>query len=75
MPHQVNGSQRVGGGHVWPCPLDSPNGTLGLGEVVPAGSLGVGKRLADDVLKVGVHVAMRARMETEEKPHRSRTAP
>ena len=23
-----NGSQRLGGGHVWPCPLDSPNRKL-----------------------------------------------
>ena len=26
MPNQGNGSQRVGGGHVWPCPLDRPEG-------------------------------------------------
>ncbi len=50
---------------------DSPNGKLGLGEVVPAGSLGVGKRLADDVLKVGVHVGMRARNSAKEKLRRS----
>ena len=48
--------------------LDSPNGMLGLGEVVPAGSLGVGKRLADDVLKVGIHGGMRTRIEAEGKP-------
>ncbi len=70
MPRQVNGSQRVGGGHVWPCPLDSPNGKPGLDEVVPAGSLGIGKRLADDVLKVRVHAGMRARSRAKEKPRR-----
>ena len=28
-----NPRQRVGGGHVWPCPLDGPNGKLGLAQV------------------------------------------
>ena len=56
MPHQVNGSQRVGGGHVWPCPLDSPNGKLGLAQVILTGCQGIPKSLPDDVLKARVHV-------------------
>ena len=48
-----------------------PDGNLGLGKVVPAGSLGVGERLADDVLKVRVHAAMRAQPAAKEKPRRS----
>ncbi len=39
-PHQVNGGQRVGGGHVRPCLLDGPNRKLGLGQVIPTGCLG-----------------------------------
>ncbi len=40
----------VGGGHVWPCPLDSLNGKHGLAHMVLAGRLGVLKSLPDDVL-------------------------
>ncbi len=69
-PHQVNRQQRAGGGHVWPCPLDSPNGKLGLGEVVPAGSQGIPKNLPDNVLKVRVHVVMRAQFRPKGKPRR-----
>ncbi len=40
MLHQVNGGQRVGGGHVWPCLQHGSHSSLGLREVVsPAGSL------------------------------------
>ncbi len=46
--HQVNGSQRVGGGHVWPCPLDSLNGKHGLDHVILTGRQGIPKSLADD---------------------------
>ncbi len=67
MPHRVDGSQCVGGGHVWPCPLDRPNGDLGLAQMILTGSPSVGQRVVDDVLKVGVHAAMRARMEAKEK--------
>ncbi len=67
MPHQVNGSQRIGGGHVWPRPLDSPNGKLGLAQVVLAGCLSIGEGLPDDVLKVRVHVSMRAQSRAKEK--------
>ena len=42
----------VGGGHVWPCPLDSLNGKLGLAQVIPTGFLGIPKGLPDDVSKV-----------------------
>ncbi len=70
MPHQVNGSQRVGGGHVWPCPLDSPYGMLGLTKVIPTGGFRVCQCLADDVLKVGVHAVMRARLRAKRKPRR-----
>jgi len=38
--YQVNGSQRIGGSHVWPCPLDSLNGKHGLGHVVLTGCQG-----------------------------------
>ena len=33
----------------------SPDGLLSLPNMIPAGSLGVGEGLPDDVLKVGVH--------------------
>ena len=71
MPNQVNGSQRVGGGHVRADLLDSPNGKLGLAQVVLAGRLSIGEGLADDVLKVRVHGGMRARSGVKEKPRRS----
>ena len=38
--------------------------------MIPAGSLGIGEGLADDILKVGVHGGMRARSEAKEKPRR-----
>ncbi len=66
--HQVDGSERVGGGHVWPCLLDSLNGNHGLAHVVPTGRLGNPESLPDDVLKVRVHVGMRARSGAKEKP-------
>jgi hypothetical protein len=53
--HQVDGSERVGGGHVWPCLLDSLNGKHGLAHVVPTGRLGNSESLPDDVLKVRIH--------------------
>ncbi len=71
VPHQINGSQRVGGGHVRPCPLDSPNGTLGLAQVILTGCQGIPKGLPDDVLKVRVHVEMRAQPAAKEQPRRS----
>ncbi len=46
MLHQVNGSQRVRGGHVWLCPLDSLNGKHGLAQVILAGGLSIGEGLA-----------------------------
>ncbi len=42
--------------------------TVALAQVILAGGLGVGEGLADDVLKVRVHVGMRARSGTKEKP-------
>ncbi len=47
------------------------DGLFSLAEVIPAGSLGVGKSLPDDVLKVRVHAGMRAQPAAKEKPHRS----
>ncbi len=67
---RCNGSQRVGGGHVWPCPLDSPNGKLGLAQVILTGCQGIPKSLPDDVLKVRVRVGMRAQLAAKEKPRR-----
>ncbi len=46
MPHQVNGSQRVGGGHVRPHLPHGPDGFLGLAQVILADGLGVGEGLA-----------------------------
>ena len=66
--HQVDGSERVSGGHVWPCPLDGLNGNHGLAHVVPTGRPGDPKGLPDDVLKVRVHAAMRAQPAAKEKP-------
>ncbi len=70
-PHQVNGSQCIGGGHIRTCPLDSPNGKLGLAQVILTGCQGIPKSLPDDVLKVRVHGGMRARSDAKEKPRRS----
>ncbi len=44
---------------------------FGLGQIVPAGHFSIGEHLADDVLKVGDQVAMRARAGAKEKPRRS----
>ncbi len=68
MLHQVDGSERVGGGQDWPCPLDSLNGKHGLAHVVPTGRLGNRKSLPDDVLKVRVHAHMSAQPAAKEKP-------
>ena len=57
MLHQVDGSERVGGGHVWPCLLDNLNGNHGLAHVVPTGRLGNPKSLPDAFLKVRVQGA------------------
>ncbi len=71
MTHQVNGSQRVGGGHVGPCPLDSPNGNLGLAQVILTGCQGIPKSLPDDVFEVRGHVGIRAQPNAKEKPRRN----
>ncbi len=68
MPHHVDGSQSVGGGHVWSCPLDSPNGKLGLAQVILTGCHGIPKSLADDVLKVRVHGGMRRGWRQKKSP-------
>ncbi len=39
--------------------------------MIQAGSLGIGEGLADDGLKVRVHVGMRAQPMAKEKPRRS----
>ena len=65
--HQINGGQRVRGGHVWPCSLDSPNGKLDPTQVIPTGCLGIPKSLPDDILKVRVHADMRAQLVAKEK--------
>jgi len=62
----------VGGGHVWPCPLDSLNGKHGLTHLIFTGCLGVPKSLPDDVLEVRVHVGMRAQPVAKEKPRSRR---
>ncbi len=71
LPHQINGSQRVGGGHVRPCPLDGLGGKLGLAQVVLTGCQGIPKSLPDDVLKVTVLGGMRTPSGVKEKPRRS----
>ena len=57
--HQVNGLQRIIGGHVWPSPLDNLKDKYSLGHGIPTGCLGNPKSLPDDVLKVAVHVGYR----------------
>ncbi len=74
-PRQINGSQRVGGGHVWPHLLDSPNGKLGLAQVILTGRLGVFKSLPDDILKVRVHGGMRAHLAAGRQPFRNEFRP
>ena len=49
---------------------DSPNGKLGLAQVILTGCQGIVKSLPDDVLKARVHVDMRARISAKRKPHR-----
>ncbi len=60
--------QRVGGGHVRPCALDGLDGKPSLVHVILAGRLGILKSLSDYVLKVWVHVGMRAQVVAKEKP-------
>ncbi len=49
---------------------DSPNGKLGLAQVILTGCQGIPKSLPDDVLKVRVHGGMRALSAAKEKPRR-----
>ncbi len=51
--------------------MDSPNGMFDLAQVVSPGRLGIPKSLPDDVLKVRVHVDMRAQPAAKGKPRRS----
>ena len=57
MLHQINGSQHIGVGHVWPCQLDSLNGNHCLANMVNTGCMGIPKSLPDYVIKVRVHAA------------------
>ena len=41
---------------------------LGMAQVILAGCLGVLKSLANDILKVRIHVALRARLPAKENP-------
>ncbi len=75
LPYHIDRGQRVRGSHVWPCPLDSLNGKLGLARVVPTDCQGIPKSLPDDVLKVRVHAGMRAQPAAKEKPRRSGAIP
>ncbi len=68
MLHQVDGSERISGGHVWQRLLDSLNGNHGLAHVVPTGRLGNPKGLPDDILKIPVLADMRAQAAAKEKP-------
>jgi len=40
VARQIDDRQRFGGGHVWPCPLDSLKGSYGLAHVVLTGCQG-----------------------------------
>ena len=51
-------------------PLDSLDGKPRLAQVILTGCQGIPKSLPDDVLKVRVHVGMRARAGAEGKPRR-----
>ena len=57
MLHQINGSQRIGGGHIWPCQLDGLNGKHGLAKLFPTACQGFPKGASDDVFKVQIHAA------------------
>ncbi len=72
-PHQINGRQCFGGGNVWSCPLDGLDGKPSLANVVLTGRLSILKSLPDDVLKVWVHVGMRAQPVAKEKPRARET--
>ena len=52
MPHHFDSRQRLGGGHVWPCSLDSLNGQFRLAHVILTGCQGILKSLPNNVLKV-----------------------
>ncbi len=54
---------------------DSPNGKLGLAQVILTSCQSIPKSLPDDVLKVQVHVGMRARSGAKEKPRRAPNRP
>ena len=55
MLHQFDGSQRIGGGHVWPCQLNGLYSKHGLAKVFPTGCQGFSKGTSDDVFKIQVH--------------------
>ncbi len=56
--------------HAGAGPPNRLDGLFGLAEVIPAGSLGVAKRLPDDAVELRVHVGMKARPKPKEKPRR-----
>ncbi len=68
MARQIDRRQRVRGGHVGSCPLNSLNGKHGLAHVVLTDCLGNLKSLPNYVLKVRVHEGMRAQPVAKEKP-------
>ena len=69
-PVDLTQSRHAGAGQ--PNRLD---GLVSLAEVIPTGSLGVGKRLPDDGVEFRVHAGMKARPKPEEKPRRARAQP
>ncbi len=69
-PHQINRRQSLRSCHVGAGLQHGPDRFLGLSLIVLARVISIGEGLADDVLKVGVHAAMRARVQVKEKPCR-----
>ncbi len=67
----VDRHQRLRSRHVGAGLQHDSDRFLGLSLVVLARSLSIGEGLADDILKVGVHVGMRAQPAANEKPSRS----
>ena len=70
-PHPVDRTECTRSRHSGAGQPNRLDGLLSLAEVIPAGSLGVGKRLPDDVVKFRVHAGMKARPKPKEKPARA----
>ena len=55
--------------------MAGPHGFFRLSKVIPAGGAGIGQGSADNILKAGIHGAMRPWLGAKEKPAGARPFP